>query len=71
MSPKSLHSCFSKLYIFLQLFWIVLNNEECATAIVVTSKVVKLDMIAADLHSLGCVAFHTGAAWFERLDCLG
>ncbi len=46
MSPKILHSCFSKLYIFLQLHWAVLNNEEWVTAIVVTSKVVKLDMIA-------------------------
>ena len=46
MSPKILHHCFSKLYIFLQLYWAALDNEEWVTGIVVTGKVVKLDLIA-------------------------
>ena len=46
MSPKLLHHCFSKLYIFLQLHWAALDNEEWVTGIVVTDKVVELDLIA-------------------------
>ena len=46
MSPKSLHPCLLKLYIFLQLHWAALDNEEWVTGIVVTDKVAKLDLIA-------------------------
>ena len=54
MSPKILHHCFSKLYIFLQLHWAALDNEEWVTGIVVTGKVVKLDLVA--FAGLRCIS---------------
>ena len=66
MSPKTLHPCFSRLYIFLQLHWTALDNEERVTGSVVTGKVVKLDWIA--LAELRCIPH---LRCFERLDCLG
>ena len=46
MSPKILHSLFSKLCIFLPLNWTGWSNEGQAAAIVVTGRVVQLDLIA-------------------------
>ena len=61
MSPKILHSSFSKLCIFLELNWTVLNNEGWLTAIVVTGKVVKLDLIA--FAGLRCISHWRCALW--------
>ena len=65
MSPKILQPCFLKLYNFLQMHWAVLNNEEWVTGIVVTGKVVKVDLIA--FAGLRCIAH-----WrcVRELDCL-
>ena len=54
MSPKILQSCFSNLCNFIQMHWTVLNNEEWVTGIVVTGKVVKLDLIA--FAGLRCIS---------------
>ena len=67
MSPKILYPCFFKLYIFLQLHWAALDNEEWVTGIVVTGKVVNSDLIAfAGLQMIGLFGLNG-----YRLDCIG
>ena len=61
MSPKILHSLFSKLCIFLELNWSVLKDEGWVTAIVVTGKVVKLDLIA--FIGLRCISHWRCVLW--------